>query len=64
MGRPYDESERTMNHLDNIDKPYIPAAKTNILETLRKLGWTPPSQDKRFIEKWQTYKHLAWRNEQ
>lgn len=53
-----------MNHLDNIDKPYVPAAKTNIVETLKKLGWIPPSQDKRFIEKWQTYKHLAWRNEQ
>ena len=39
-----------MNHLDNIDKPYIPAAKTNIVETLKKLGWTPPSEDKRFIE--------------
>jgi hypothetical protein len=53
-----------MNHLDNINKPYIPAAKTNIFETLKRLGWTPPSEDKRFQEKWQTYKHLAWRNEQ
>lgn len=53
-----------MNHLDNIDKPYIPAAKTNVLETLKKLGWIPPSEDARFKEKWQTYKHLAWRNEQ
>lgn len=27
-------------------KPYVPAAKTNILNTLRKLGWVPPSEAK------------------
>jgi hypothetical protein len=53
-----------MKLIDNINFQYVPAAKTNVAETLRKLGWTPPSEDKRFIEKWQTYKHLAWRNEQ
>jgi hypothetical protein len=52
-----------MNHLDNIDKPYVPAAKTDVMATLKRLGFEPPSEDKRFIEKWQTYKHLAWRNE-
>jgi hypothetical protein len=52
-----------MNHLDNIDKPYIPAAKTNVVDTLKKLGWIPPSEDKRFQEKWQLFKHLAYRNE-
>jgi hypothetical protein len=53
-----------MNHLDNINKPYIPAAKTNVAETFKRLGFEPPSEDKRFQEKWQLYKHLAWRNEQ
>jgi hypothetical protein len=52
-----------MRGLDNIDKPYIPAAKTNILETLKRLGWLPPSEDPRFHEKWSTYRHLAARNE-
>jgi hypothetical protein len=50
--------------LDNVDFKYVPAAKTNILETLKRLGWIPPSEDKRFQEKWNTYKHLLWRNEQ
>jgi hypothetical protein len=52
-----------MKLIDNIDFQYVPAAKTNVVETLRKLGWTPPSEDKRFQEKFNTYKHLAWRNE-
>ncbi len=25
-------------------KPYVPAARTNILDTLRKFGWVPPSE--------------------
>ena len=25
-------------------KPYTPAVKTNILETFKRLGWTPPSE--------------------
>jgi hypothetical protein len=52
-----------MQGLDNIDKPYIPAAKTNILDTLKRLGWLPPSEDPRHQEKWATYRHLAARNE-
>ena len=53
----------SMSHLDNLDKEYIPAAKTNVVDTLKKLGWIPPSEDKRFQEKWQLFKHLAYRNE-
>jgi hypothetical protein len=26
---------------------YIPAAATDVRETWKKFGWTPPSQDKR-----------------
>jgi hypothetical protein len=52
-----------MRKIDNIDWRYVPAAKTNIAETLKKMGWTPPSEDARFQQKWNTYKHLAWRND-
>ena len=43
--------------LDNIDFKYTPAAKTNIMETLRKMGFEPPSEDKRFQEKWARYRN-------
>ncbi len=33
--------------LDNINWKYTPAAKTNISETLRRLGFEPPSEAKR-----------------
>jgi hypothetical protein len=52
-----------MKLIDNIDFQYVPATKTDVMATLKRLGFEPPSEDKRFIEKWQTYKHLAWRNE-
>jgi hypothetical protein len=47
----------------DIDRPYIPAAKTNVLETLKRLGWEPPSEDRSFQEKWETYRHAATNNE-
>lgn len=40
-----------MSNLRNIK--YVPSHKTNILETLKRIGWTPPSEDLRFQEKWQ-----------
>jgi hypothetical protein len=49
--------------LDNISKPYIPAAKTNVLDTLRRLGWEPPSENSKIQKKWATYRHLASKNE-
>jgi len=36
----------------DLNHKYIPSAKTNVLETFRKLGYTPPSEDARFQEKW------------
>lgn len=54
----------TMRGLDNIDKPYIPAAKTNIYETFLKMGWIPPSQHRWYQDKWATYRHLLQRNEE
>lgn len=43
---------------------YIPAAKTNIADTLRRLGFEPPSEDKRYQKKWETFRFLAALNEQ
>lgn len=47
----------------DINRKYIPAAKTNILDTLKRFGFEPPSEDVRYLEKWQTYRHLAQINE-
>jgi hypothetical protein len=52
-----------MTALDNIKKKYVVAAKTNILDTFRSTGWTPPSEDLKHQKKWATYRHLASRNE-
>jgi len=41
---------------------YIPAAKTNIVDTLRKFGFQPPSEDKRHQEKWEMYRSLGLRD--
>jgi hypothetical protein len=56
------QSGADMRLLD-IHRPYIPAAKTNVLETLKRMGWEPPSEDKRFQAKWETYRHAATNNE-
>jgi hypothetical protein len=52
-----------MKRLDNIDWHYTPAAKTNIVETLRKMGFEPPSEDKRYQEKWSRYRNALSINE-
>jgi hypothetical protein len=52
-----------MMRLDNINWKYTPAAKTNILETLRRLGFEPPSEDKRYQEKWARYRNAMTINE-
>jgi hypothetical protein len=52
-----------MMRLDNINWKYTPAAKTNILETLRRLGFEPPSEDKRYQEKWSRYRNAMTINE-
>jgi hypothetical protein len=43
---------------------YNPAVQTNIMETYRKAGWTPPSEDPAILEKWRYYQDCAWRKEQ
>lgn len=52
-----------MMRLDNINWKYIPAAKTNIADTLRRLGFEPPSEDKRYQEKWARYRNASAINE-
>ena len=52
-----------MKRIDNINWVYTPSAKTNVLEKLKSLGWTPPSEDQRFQEKWERYRNLAAYNE-
>lgn len=50
--------------IQDINRKYIPAAKTNVLETLKRCGFEPPSEDKRTQEKFASYRFLAARNEQ
>lgn len=51
-----------MVYLTDLNKRYIPAAKTNIALTLAKYGFVPPSSDPRYQEKWATYRQLATRD--
>jgi len=41
---------------------YTPAAQTNVADTLRKLGFEPPSEDKRHQQKWEMYRSLGLRD--
>lgn len=52
-----------MKKIDNMDFKYTPSAKTNILETLRRVGFEPPSEDKRYQEKWTRYRNAMAINE-
>ena len=47
----------------NIHHKYTPSAKTNILETFRKMGYTPPSEDARYHDKWFKVRHCGMLNE-
>lgn len=49
--------------LTNIDYKYIPSAKTNVLETLKRLGFEPPSEDLRYQEKWSRFRNSNAINE-
>lgn len=48
--------------IQDINKVYKPSPATNITETWRKAGWTPPSESPWYQEKWRVYKTLAMRN--
>lgn len=47
----------------DINHKYIPSAKTNVLETFKKLGFAPPSEDPRFQEKWFRVRNCGMLNE-
>ena len=57
-----DQSGADMNIL-NSETPYIPAAKTDVGRTLKRTGWTPPSEDKEMQKKWEFYRTISIRNE-
>lgn len=46
----------------NNDKIYVPSAKTDIVATFRRLGWTPPSEDPAIVAKWEYIRTLAMRS--
>jgi hypothetical protein len=53
---------KTIKLLD-VNFQYIPSAKTNIVETLKRVGFTLPSEDKRYQEKWRRIRNSAAINE-
>jgi hypothetical protein len=57
-----DQSGADMNIL-NSETPYVPSAKTDISRTLKRTGWTPPSEDKEIQKKWEYYRTISMRNE-
>lgn len=56
------QSGADMNIL-NSETPYVPLAKTDVSRTLRRTGWTPPSEDKEIQKKWEFYRTISIRNE-
>jgi len=47
----------------DINRPYVPAAKTDVAQTLKRFGFEPPSEDLRYQEKWRTYRNAFANNE-
>lgn len=39
---------------------YDPSGTSHILDRFRKMGWIPPSEDPKIIEKWDYYKTCGW----
>jgi hypothetical protein len=49
---------KTIEILD-VKFKYVPSAKTNVLETLKRFGFEPPSEDIKFQKKWHKVRNLA-----
>lgn len=49
--------------LFDINFNYVSSAKTNVLETFKRLGFNLPSEDKRYQEKWRRIRNSAAINE-
>jgi hypothetical protein len=41
----------------NPDFVWIPAAATNVMETWRRHGWVPPSEQQSYQQKWKGFKN-------
>jgi len=39
-------------------QPYTPAAKTDVMTTWRRFGYTPPSEEQFYLDKWKLYRSL------
>jgi hypothetical protein len=50
--------------MKDINKQYIRSEKTDVLATLKRLGWEPPSESIWMQEKWATYRNLQAINEE
>jgi hypothetical protein len=49
--------------LTDFDFKYVPSAKTNVLETLKRFGFEPPSEDVKYQKKWHRVRNSATINE-
>jgi hypothetical protein len=49
---------KTMEIL-NVNFKYVPSAKTNVLDTLKRFGFEPPSEDVKYQKKWHKVRNLA-----
>lgn len=49
---------KTVKLLD-VNFKYVSSAKTNVMETLKRLGFEPPSEDIRFQKKWHKIRNSA-----
>lgn len=43
---------------------YDPAGTSHIMDTFRKMGWVPPSEQPAYQAKWEYFKTLMWRKEE
>jgi hypothetical protein len=50
--------------ITDIDRPYVTSAKTDVLQTLKRLGWVPPSENPKYRVKWKTYRNAVIKNEE
>jgi hypothetical protein len=53
---------KTIKLLD-VNFEYVPSAKTDIVKTLKRLGFQLPSEDKRYQAKWHRVRNSAAINE-
>jgi hypothetical protein len=47
----------------NVNFKYVSSTKTNVLETLKRFGFQPPSEDAKYQKKWHRVRNSAAINE-